>query len=89
MVTRKQIGEILTGWSNVFLQEFDLLNPVTKAEAERRLKICDTCPFRVNRVCSKMKEGKNIITNEVVTGCGCNIKAKTVSPKSVCPAGKW
>jgi len=28
-------------------------------------------------------------TNQMVSGCGCNIAAKTLSRASKCPAGKW
>ena len=89
MIKVDQVKEILTGWGNVFLNEFNSLNPNTKAEAERRLKICESCPVRSGRVCSKMKEGNNVITNQLTVGCGCNLRAKAASPASKCPLGKW
>lgn len=89
MVSVNKVKEILTGWGNLALKEIGMLNSHTKAEAERRLAICDTCPIRKGNTCSKMNAGKNVITNQLTVGCGCNVAAKAASPKSVCPLNKW
>ena len=35
------------------------------------------------------KKMKDNATGEIVTGCGCNISAKSMSPHSSCPLNKW
>jgi hypothetical protein len=45
--------------------------------------------MRSGNTCDPNKQLKHIITEQVVNGCGCNIAAKTLSPDSECPAGKW
>lgn len=42
--------------------------------AFERAQICAACPFNKNSVCTK---------------CHCPLAAKTRSPKSKCPEGKW
>lgn len=42
--------------------------------AFERAKICASCPFNEANSCTK---------------CGCPLIAKTRSPKSKCPEGKW
>lgn len=50
-------------------------NPIVEAMAKKRALICVNClKMRPNKVCSH---------------CGCYIPAKTRSPKSKCPLGKW
>lgn len=83
------VKDIAQGWFRVALDQVGLLPEHVKQESERRLQICNACEFRVGNTCSKMKQGKNVITNEIVVGCGCNNKAKSMADKSVCPASKW
>ena len=49
-------------------------DPEVELVANQRALICAQCPFNKHNVCSK---------------CGCPLTAKTRSPKSKCPEGKW
>lgn len=74
MIRKPNINGILTGWFNVILSELGILPDSIKQEAERRLKICETCPDRVNNRCGI---------------CGCALIAKSKDPNSKCPSKKW
>ena len=84
-----QIREIIEGWANVIKDQFDAVDPVTKAVSKKRLEECDPCGLRQGNTCSPSMYGYHIITNERKSGCGCNISATTLSPSSQCPLGKW
>ena len=84
-----QLREILEGWGNVIKDQFNAVDPVTKAVSKKRLELCDPCGLRQGNVCSPQIYGYHIITEERKNGCGCNIAAKTLSPSSQCPLGKW
>jgi len=84
-----QISQIFTGWANYVKDRFDALDPRVKELSESRLKSCDVCHMRSGLKCDPKKQGKNIKTGNTVNGCGCNIAAKTMSPGSSCPLGKW
>lgn len=81
--------EIIEGWANVIKDQFNAVDVVTKTISEKRLLKCNSCDIRVNNTCSPSKWGNHVITEELVNGCGCNIAAKTLSPSSKCPLGKW
>ena len=84
-----KIVEIIEGWANVIKDQFDAVDPVTKAVSKKRLLECNVCSIREGNTCSPSKWGTHIITEKLVNGCGCNIAAKTLSPSSQCPLGKW
>ena len=84
-----QISQILSGWGNRFKDVFGLLDAETKEISRLRLIHCNSCYMRTNNSCDPRKQMKNNITGEVVKGCGCNISAKSMSPHSICPLGKW
>lgn len=84
-----KIIEIIEGWGNVIKDQFDAVDPVTKEVSKKRLLECNTCDIRVGNTCSPNKWGINILTEQRAKGCGCNIAAKTLSPSSQCPLGKW
>lgn len=84
-----KIIEIIEGWANVVKDQFDAVDPVTKAVSKKRLLECNVCDIRSGNVCSPSKWGIHVITEERKNGCGCNIAAKTLSPSSQCPLGKW
>lgn len=81
--------EIITGWANVIKDKFDLLDESTKEIAQYRMAHCTTCTMRIDNTCSKARQGANVKTLETVSGCGCNLSAKTLSPNSQCPLSKW
>lgn len=89
MITKEQLYDIAQGWARSFTRELGLLSPDVAKEADRRLKICDTCEFRKGSFCSKKVTGKNMLTEVVVEGCGCNVKKKTLADRNACPANKW
>lgn len=41
---------------------------------QKRIDICNTCPFKLNNTC---------------TLCGCDINTKTSIKSEICPDGKW
>ena len=84
-----QIKQILEGWGNVIKDQFNAVDPVTKAVSKKRLELCDPCGLRQGNTCSPQIYGYHVITEKRVNGCGCNISAKTLSPSSQCPLGKW
>lgn len=84
-----QLREILEGWGNVIKDQFNAVDPVTKAVSKKRLELCDPCGLRQSNTCSPQIYGYHVITEKRVNGCGCNISAKTLSPSSQCPLGKW
>jgi len=84
-----KILEIVEGWANVVKDQFNAVDPVTKSISEKRLLECNSCSIRNGNRCDPNQQIKNIITEKMVNGCGCNIAAKTLSPSSKCPAGKW
>lgn len=84
-----KIVEIIEGWGNVIKDQFNAVDPVTKAVSQKRLLECEPCSLRQGNTCSPQIYGYHIITNERKNGCGCNIAAKTLSPSSQCPLGKW
>ena len=84
-----QIQEILEGWGNVIKDQFNAVDPATKMLSKTRLLECEPCPIRQGNVCSPSIYGYHIKTNERKNGCGCNISAKTLSPSSSGPLGKW
>ena len=87
--TASQLSQILSGWGNRVKDAFGMLDDETKAMSEARLKHCDGCYMRTNNTCDPRKSMKNNVTGQVVTGCGCNISAKSMSRMSRCPLGKW
>lgn len=84
-----KLDEILDGWGNLIKSNFGLLDEETRKMAEKRLIHCNVCSIRSYNICDPTKRIHHIKTNEIKTGCGCNISAKTLSPQSQCPAGKW
>jgi hypothetical protein len=84
-----QIREILEGWGNVIKDQFNAVDIVTKTISKKRLVECDPCSIRQGNTCSPQIYGYHVITKERKNGCGCNISAKTLSPTSECPLGKW
>lgn len=99
----KKAHDILSGWGNLALHQFDMLDVHIKEQAEERLNICDECPIRINNTCSTTNKGpaiknftydsavftENRIEGTLYNGCGCNIYAKCCSPNVQCPLGKW
>ena len=84
-----KISEILNGWGNAIKDRLGLLDSDVSDEAKRRMAICDTCEIRTLWMCDSGKSGKNLKTNEIVSGCGCVIFAKATSTESNCPLNKW
>ena len=83
------LKNILDGWGNWVLQNFNLLGPEIEKISKARLIICDVCDIRIGNLCSSKKQGINIKNKKTVSGCGCLIPQKTLSPSSKCPLGKW
>ena len=84
-----QISQILSGWGNRIKDAFGVLDAETKELSRLRLLHCNSCYMRSGNACDPRKSMTNNITGEIVKGCGCNISAKSMSPTSSCPLGKW
>jgi hypothetical protein len=72
-----EMPPITTKVSNFLISMLDFVaDPsfVTKEEYGERLKICNTCPFRVQNSCGK---------------CGCNLSLKARGHAFHCPEKKW
>lgn len=85
----KIIKDILQGWGNLVLSQFNMLDEQTKEKSELRLYNCHFCHLREGNTCSPRKKGKHIESGQLVYGCGCNIAAKSLAPEAKCPLGKW
>ena len=57
--------------------------------SQKRLDICKNCELYSNGICNPMKKIKDVVTGEMVKGCGCYLKAKVRVPYAYCPAHKW
>jgi hypothetical protein len=84
-----KIREIIEGWANVVKDHFDAVDPQTKELSKKRLLYCDICNIRQGNNCSPHIFGYHEVTGYRVSGCGCNISAKSLSRNSECPLGKW
>ena len=84
-----QINEILTGWANVAKDKLGVLDTATRLEGIQRMMICDDCEMRDGNRCDPNRWGYHVKTKQPVRGCGCQLAAKTLSPESSCPLGKW
>lgn len=82
--------EIASGWYNMIRA-----TPELQEMAKERLTICDSCPAR-EELTGATADVISIATR-TQTGavlyrcgkCGCPLSAKTLSPASHCPLGKW
>ncbi len=79
--------QIFEGWKRVFIED-----PETEQEAERRAKICSSCPSL------EYSKAVDILTNEnkiesiqgyVCGECKCPLIAKTRSKTTICEKNKW
>jgi len=84
-----KVLEIIEGWANVVKDQFNAVDPITKEVSKKRLLHCDECEIRQGNTCSPQIYSYHAITGDRKNGCGCNIAAKTLSPSSQCPLGKW
>jgi len=84
-----QVPLILEGWGNRIKDEFHILDPKIKELASERLLKCNECDIREGNTCHPERCGIHMKTGKLQCGCGCNIAAKTLSPSSECPLGKW
>ncbi|MFT3912245.1 MAG: hypothetical protein QM737_22650 [Ferruginibacter sp.] len=71
----KKIKEIITGWKNVVFTDEDI-----EKLSEMRMMKCNECPF---------KQFNEFLQTDICNQCYCPLKAKTRSPESKCPKGKW
>lgn len=90
----EKLKEITQGWINTIWE-----NPEIEKEAYKKAQICSNCPLNKNNICDSDTEGEVVIDfvygeeerkkGEKKKGCGCFLVAKTRSPKSQCPLGKF
>lgn len=82
-----KLVDIAQGWLNYAVQPNDI-----KAEADKRLSICDGCPRKrqLNSLGTTIIQGINQSGSIYVCElCGCPLAAKTMAPNTTCPLGKW
>tara|TARA_B100000900_G_scaffold413742_1_gene438456 strand:+ start:1269 stop:1670 length:402 start_codon:yes stop_codon:yes gene_type:complete len=84
-----QLEQIFVGWGNYVKSHFVSLSPELQEMSEKRLKECDSCHMRNGGMCAPSRQGKHVVTGQMVNGCGCKLAAKALSPDSQCPLGKW
>ena len=84
-----KIREIIEGWGRLLFQDYDGLSPLLKERAEKRLSICSDCKIRNGIICDPTRTGTNVVTGKISRGCGCHLRAKSLSATSSCPLGKW
>lgn len=65
---------ILEGFTNLAESKLGIADPEVEEFARDRMVICGLCPSREGNRCGE---------------CGCILSAKTRSPDSECPLGKW
>ena len=71
-MAKKNIPE---GFANLLLAKARLVSKEIKELSEKRMAICEECPFK-----TKMN---------VCKACGCYLPAKTKSKVESCPKNKW
>ena len=89
MVKIEQLEQIAQGWVRFGLSKMHFTSDKVKARAEERIAVCDTCEMRVDNTCSTSKEGINVVTRQLKSGCGCNLSAKALADEPACPLSKW
>ena len=70
--------EILKGWGNLLIEKMGIYRTELQKLAAKRRKICNSCPIRFGKICSKEKGG-----------CGCVIEAKILCETCKCPKDLW
>lgn len=75
--------KIFEGFKNRLAPSSAKREDIEKMAAER-LQICRQCPSN-----STNNGYQGLRCDEHCTICGCNLAAKTRSPSSKCPIGKW
>jgi predicted RNA-binding Zn-ribbon protein involved in translation (DUF1610 family) len=66
---------------------YDLVNPskyVSREEYQRRLRICNSCPLRLNA-----SKGYKLTKFSRCPECGCIISLKAKLSTENCPVGEW
>lgn len=84
-----KLKEIKEGWVNYAAEKLKLLPDNIKEQAAERIEECNSCELNKMGLCNSMKKGEHRHTGLEVSGCGCVLKAKVLSPTSSCPLGKW
>ena len=69
----KKAKEILSGWKNALIPD-----DAVDAIAKQRLDVCNTCEHKTT-----------MLGMDCCGLCHCPLLAKTKSPNSKCPCGKW
>lgn len=80
---------IISGWFNLTLDKFNMLDQQTKDMAAERFSFCDTCKIRDGKICSPERSLDHVVTKQKTPGCGCVLSAKVMSKDSKCPIGLW
>ena len=90
------IMDVVNGCSDAYLGDWNVFNTPERREFLKRvsigrLKHCSKCHMNVDGWCDNTGKVKikNVDTKEMVKGCGCNIRCKSVTLSNQCPAGLW
>jgi hypothetical protein len=86
---QKVAGQIADGYTNLFLENLNLLPPEVQAIYAFRFGECLRCPMRVGNACSKNQRHQRVGSDCTVRGCGCRLAAATKSPSKHCVMHKW
>lgn len=86
---KEQSGQIMDGFTNLFLDKLDQLRPEEQAVYAARYEHCISCPMRIGNACSKHQKQKRVGADCYVRGCGCQLSAMVKSPTKHCVMHKW
>lgn len=76
-----EVKKIYEGWRNKLLPP-EALKEAIKNAVEKRLAICEECPFH-------SKNHKTMRPDAHCVSCGCTLSAKTACLSCSCPLDKW
>jgi len=79
-----KVSNIVNGWSNVVFK-----SPEVEALANKRAKICDTCPYASSGSVFDLEDEKVVELKGFCVKCGCPFKAKLRSINEICDINKW
>ena len=84
----KQIGQIIEGHFNKYLDKAGMLPDDTKKLGELRFADCLLCASLPHPQ-KKNENGPGLRDDKYCNSCGCDMEAKTKVITAKCPIGRW
>ena len=88
MSAAKQIGHIIEGHFNKYLDKVGALPDDTKKLSELRFADCLLCAHTAHPT-NKNTNGPGLRDEKYCNSCGCDMTAKTKVITAKCPIGRW